>query len=92
LKPLFSVLLEIYRGKPLHNDWVIACLEGAWTKLVGDRLAAVCRPVSLKDSKLIVEILDPEWEDAVKGVQSALQQKLQNVTMGIVKTLSFSRQ
>jgi hypothetical protein len=60
-------------------------------KLVGDRLAAMCRPVCLKDNELIVEILDPDWVEAVKGVESPLQEKLETVTMGIVKTLSFSQ-
>ena len=91
MKPLFGVLLGIYRGTPLHDNWVLACLEGAWAKLIGDRLAAVCRPVSLKKSELIVEILDQDWEEAVKGVALPLQQKLDTITTGIVKTLSFSR-
>ena len=92
MKPLFSVLLGIYRGTPRHGNWVLACLQGAWAKLVGDRLAAVCRPFCLKDGELIVEILDQDWEEAVKGVESPLQQKLETVTMGIVKKLSFRRQ
>jgi hypothetical protein len=90
LKPLFGVLLGIYRGTPLHANWVLACLEGAWTKLVGDRLAAVCRPAGLRDSELIVEILDSDWVEAVKGVESLLQKKLETVTSGMVKKLSFS--
>lgn len=90
MKQLFGILLGIHRGSPRHSDWVLACLEGAWTKLVGDRLAAVCRPVRLEDSELVVEILDPNWEEAVKGVKSALQQKLDSETTGLVKTLSFT--
>jgi len=92
LKQLFSILLGIGRGTPQHSNWVLVCLEGAWTKLVGDRLAAVCRPVRLKDSELVVEILDQDWEEAIKGIESDLQQKLESATMGIVKTLSFSGQ
>jgi len=90
VKQLFGILLGIHRGSPRHGDWVLACLEGAWTKLVGDRLAAVCRPVRLEDSELVVEVLDPNWEEAVKGVKSALQQKLDSETTGLVKTLSFT--
>jgi len=89
---LFSILLDVYRGTPQHSNWVVACLEGAWAKLVGDRLAAVCRPVLLKETELIVEILDRDWEDALKSVESNLQQKLEAATMGTVKTLTFSRQ
>lgn len=90
MKPLFAVLLGIYRGTPRHGQWVLVCLEGAWKKLVGDKLADVCRPVRLNDSELVVEILDRDWEEAVKAVESALRQKLETATTGIVKTLSFS--
>ena len=92
MKQLFSILLGVYRGTPRHNNWVVVCLEGAWDKLVGDRLAAVCRPVRLNDTELVVEILDRDWEDALKSVESNLQHKLEATTMGIVKTLSFSCQ
>ena len=92
MKQLFSILLGIHRGTPRHSNWVLVCLEGAWAKLVGDRLATVCRPVSFNDSELIVEILDKDWEEALKSVESNLQEKLEAATMGVVKTLSFSRQ
>ncbi len=92
MKQLFSILLGVYRGTPRHSNWVVVCLGGAWAKLVGDRLAAVCRPVRMNDTELVVEILDRDWEDALKSVESNLQQKLEAATMGIVKTLSFSRQ
>lgn len=90
MKQLFSILLGIHRGSPRHSDWVLVCLEGAWPKLVGDRLAAVCRPARLKNSELVVEILDQNWEGAIKGVESVLQQKLDAETSGLVKTLSFT--
>ncbi len=92
MEQVFSILLGACRGTPRHSNWVVVCLEGAWSKLVGDRLAAVCRPVRLNDTELIVEILDRDWEDALRSVQSNLQQKLESATMGFVKTLSFSSQ
>jgi hypothetical protein len=89
VEQVFSILLGACRGTPRHSNWVLACLEGAWSKLVGGRLAAVCRPVGLNGTELVVEILDRDWEDALKSVQSNLQQKLESATMGFVKTLSF---
>jgi hypothetical protein len=92
VKQLFSILLGVYRGTSRHSNWVVVCLDGAWPKLVGDKLASVCRPVRLNDTELVVEILDRDWENALKSVQSNLQQKLESATMGFVKTLSFSSQ
>ncbi len=92
MKQLFSILLGIYRGTPGHDNWVLACLEGAWAKLVGDRLAAVCRPVRLNGNELVVEILDRDWESALRGIEPALQHKLEAITAGIVKTISFNSQ
>jgi hypothetical protein len=82
-------MLSLYRGMPNHGDWIVACLEGAWPKLVGDRLAEVCRPVAFKNSELEIEILDRDWEDAVKSVQPELLKKLRTATSGEVTALSI---
>jgi hypothetical protein len=92
LEPLSSVLFSINRGKPNHGEWVIACLQGAWPKLLGERLAAVCRPARFEGSDLQIEILDHAWESAVKSVKAALLDKLRTATAGEVKTISFGRQ
>ena len=92
MNQLFGILLGMYRGTPRHNNWVLVCLKGAWKELVGERLASVCRPVRLIDTELIVEILDQDWEEALRGIEPNLQQKLESATTGIVTKLSFSRQ
>jgi hypothetical protein len=92
LEPLFGVLFSLYKGKPNHGPWVIACLQGAWSKLLGERLGAVCRPARLEDSDLRIEILDQQWESAVKSVKSELLEKLRTATANEVKTISFGRQ
>jgi hypothetical protein len=92
VEPLSSVLFSLNKGKPNHGEWVIACLQGAWPKLLGERLAAVCRPARLDGSDLQIEILDQAWESAVKSVKAALLDKLRAATADVVKTLSFSRQ
>jgi hypothetical protein len=92
VEPLFGVLFSLFKEKPNHGQWVIACLEGAWPKLLGDRLAAACRPVRFEDSDLVIEIFDVGWDQAVKSVKDALLDKLRAATAGEVKTISFSRQ
>ena len=92
LEPLSNVLFSLFKGKPNHGQWVVACLEGAWPKLLGDRLAAVCRPVRLENADLLIEILDHEWDQAVRSVKQTLIEKLQAATANEVKTITFSRQ
>ena len=90
MENLFGVLFSLYLGTPKHGEWVVACLQGAWPRLLGDRLAAVCRPASFDNSTLAIEILDPKWEEAVKSVRSALQERLRSVSSGIVNTISVT--
>ena len=92
MEPVFGMLFSLFKEKPNHGQWVIACLEGAWPKLLGDRLAAVCRPVRFENADLLIEILDSEWDQAVKSVKPALLEKLRAATANEVKTITFSRQ
>jgi hypothetical protein len=91
LEQLFGVLLSLHRGTPRHGEWVLACLEGAWPNLIGERLAAVCRPARFERFELVVEILDRDWEEAVRSVKPALLEKLEAATAGEIKALSFRR-
>lgn len=91
MKPLFPVLFSLCKGQPNQGQWVVACLEGAWPGILGERLAAVCRPVSFEKSNLRIEILDGDWDRAVKSVAPALLEKLRAATASEVKSLSFSR-
>jgi hypothetical protein len=93
LEQLRSVLFSLHRGTPRHGEWVIACLAGAWTRLIGARLAAACRPVRFKDSALTIEVPDINWVEAVKSVKTELTEKLRTATAGEVKSISVvSRQ
>jgi hypothetical protein len=92
LEKLFGVLFSLYRGTPNHGEWVVACLRGAWPKLLGDRLAAVCEPASFDGSTLVVKILDPQWEEAVRSVRPELLKKLRSATAGEVNRIIVSTQ
>jgi len=87
LERLFGVLFSLHRGTPRYGDWVLACLEGAWPRLLGERLATACRPARFENSKLWVEILDGSWTDAVRSVGPELLEKLRTATAGEVKSL-----
>ncbi len=89
MEPISTVLFRIYRGTPQHSEWMIACLEGAWTRLVGETLARVCRPLEFHKSNLVIEILDRDWEGALKSTRRELLEKLRRATGDEVQHLSF---
>jgi hypothetical protein len=91
LDQIFGVSLSLFRGTPDNGEWIVACLEGAWPKLLGDRLAAACRPLSFKGAELVIEILDRDWEDAVKNLQPELLKKLRMATDGKISALSITK-
>jgi hypothetical protein len=91
LEPVSNILFSLYRGTPQHEEWVMACLQGAWKGIVGERLAGVCRPSAMKGTELVVEITDSSWVKALKGVKREIAQKLRAATFGEVQSISFLR-
>lgn len=90
MESISSIIYSIYRGTPRHDEWVVACLQGAWPKLVGERLAGICRPQILESSELHIEILDPTWEEALQGLTDDLVKKLRTATGGEVQSVRFT--
>ena len=90
MEPIAALLFKIYRGTPQHPDWMVACMQGAWPAFVGERLARVCRPSAFNKSTLVIEIMDPEWEDALRSMQDELLEKIRLATGDEVLRLSFT--
>ncbi len=90
LDQLFGILLSLQQGTARQGEWVVTCLQGAWSRLIGDRLAAVCRPTLFENSELVVEIVDKDWEGAIRSVQRELLDKLRTATGGRVRSLSLT--
>lgn len=91
MESLSSILFGLFRGSPQHGDWVIACLEGAWPRLMGERIAQACRPVRLNGSKLTIEILDSAWEESLRNMKPELLDRIRHGTGGEVRELQFVR-
>jgi hypothetical protein len=91
LERVFGVLFSVWRGSPNQGELAVACLQGAWSKIIGDRLAAVSAPVSFDGSTLVIEVKDPQWDEAVNSVRSALLEKLQCATAGEIKRIKIVR-
>jgi len=83
----FRILFSLQRGTPRHGQWVVECLRGSWDRIVGRRLAAVCRPETLKGAVLRVQVMDPEWMDTVKSLRGEILEKLRSETCGEVSSL-----
>ncbi len=84
MEHVFGVILSLHKGTPKHGEWVIACLRGAWPKLIGDRLASICRPVIFDGGQLTIEIEDTMWEKPLDSIKSDLIQRLGSVSSGLI--------
>ncbi len=89
MESLARILYSLHKGTPQHGQWVVACLEGAWSHVVGEGLAKVCRPASFKDSELLIEILDPGWEKPMRDVRADMELKLCSATGGVVRRVKL---
>ncbi len=89
MESLSRVLYSLHIGTPQHGPWVVACLEGAWPKVLGDRLAASCRPVSFKNSCLAIEVRDPSWMQPLQEMRADIEAKLSKATGDVVLQVSF---
>ena len=90
MEPVSNIVFSIFRGTDRHEEWVLSCLEGAWPRLVGERLASACRPRAFKGWHLIVEVTDPEWATSLKGLEDELLRKIETATGGEVRSLEIA--
>jgi hypothetical protein len=90
MEAVAALIYKIFRGTPQHPEWMVACLQGAWPGLVGERLAAVCRPIAFSDGRLKIEILDDDWAQALRSIEKQLLEKIGTATGGEVSRISFS--
>ncbi len=90
MEPVSNIIFSVFRGTAQHEDWVLSCLEGAWSRMVGERLASVCRPRKFKAAHLVVEVTDPEWTPGLKGLEEELLRKIESATGGEVRSLEIA--
>jgi predicted nucleic acid-binding Zn ribbon protein len=90
MESISSIIFTLFRGSPQRGEWVIACLEGAWRGLVGDRISQVCRPLSFNNSCLTIEVLDAAWEEPLRGMKPELLLRIRQATGDEVRELHFT--
>ncbi len=89
MEPVSKVLYTLYRGKPIHGRWIVACLEVAWPGLLGGRIAQACRPSSWEDYRLVVEVVDPVWTESLESIREDMLERIRTATNNEVRRLTF---
>lgn len=91
MEQVFGALLALRRGAPDQDEWILSCLAGAWAKLLGDRLAMVCRPIAIAHGRLAIEASDAAWERALRDLQPELEKKLRIATADAVVSVAIKQ-
>jgi predicted nucleic acid-binding Zn ribbon protein len=89
MESLSNLLFSLYQGTPLHDEWMIACLQGTWRELLGEKLAHVCRPLSMRGLELVVEVSDAAWLPALSSMKPELLGRIRSAAGDEVQLISF---
>ncbi|PYV13565.1 MAG: hypothetical protein DMG07_14090 [Acidobacteria bacterium] len=89
MESISRIVFRMYRGTDRHGPWLVACLEGAWPKLLGEKIAAVCAPVDWRDRTLAIEIRDDAWTDTLQSMRGELLERIRRATGDEVLRLRF---
>ncbi|MBZ5498119.1 MAG: DUF721 domain-containing protein [Acidobacteriia bacterium] len=89
MESISTTLFSLYRGTPFQDEWLVACLDGAWRGLLGEGVANFCRPLAVRGEELVVEVLDAAWLPTLAGMKQELLQRIRAATGSTVQRLSF---
>lgn len=61
-----------------------------WGEAVGETIAKVTQPVSIKDGVMRVKVLNPSWKNELFYLREEIKEKINNMMSGeIVKEIRF---
>jgi hypothetical protein len=92
MESVTNTIYSLYRNTPFYHEWIVACLDGAWHGMLGDRIASQCRPLALRNCELVVEVFEKAWFPVLSGMKQELLQRIRNATGGEVRQLMFKMQ
>ncbi len=72
-RSFFSAVVREARADP---EALVAVLQGLWPHLTGEEISAHSRPVSLRQSTLIVDVASTRWTRELAGLEPILVQKI----------------
>jgi len=89
MEPVSTVLFSLYRGTPSREDWLLACLQGAWPGLLGEAVANACRPAQLKGRELTIDVADAAWLPALAGMKAEFLKRIREAAGHEIQELTF---
>ena len=72
MEHLRSFLPDFLRSVAKDEETALTFLDALWPEIVGPRLAARCRPVSLRDKTLTVMVPTEIWRKELVGMRSMM--------------------
>ena len=60
----------------------LASVFTEWPKVVGETLAAHCRPLSLDGTRLVIAVDEPAWATQIRYLETELLERLAEVVEG----------
>jgi len=89
MEPISSALYQIYRDTPFRDEWLTACLEGAWRGLMGDKIADFSRPLAVRDAELIVEVSEASWCAVLTDMRAELLRRVRTASQSEIQKMTF---
>jgi len=90
MEQLGSFLPGFLRSVAKDEETALTFLDALWPEIVGQRLAAQCRPVSLKEETLTVMVQTETWRNELMAMKSLMISAVKKFWgMQLVETIHF---
>jgi hypothetical protein len=89
MQPISKLVFSLFRGTERHEEWLLSCLQGAWPKIVGARMAKACVPAELHRGRLVIRVVDPAWETALAGMEQEILSRVRASSTDEIRYLSL---
>jgi predicted nucleic acid-binding Zn ribbon protein len=89
-QPFGAVLARLIQARGWQRPAAEALVFGAWPKVVGEEVAAHCRPVKLEAGELVIEAESTAWATQLRLLASSLLVRIAGeVGHGVVRRLNI---
>lgn len=89
MKPVSDVIFTLFQGTPHQDEWLLACLTGAWSGMLGEPMGRVCRPQTVRGGRLVVQVLDSAWLPVLTGMHRELLERIRAATGCRLERVTF---
>ena len=96
LRPAFQdagkLASSIVGNLDLKSDALLKELERNWTCIMGADNASQCRPLSVENSALAIEVFSSAWLYVLNGMKNVFSRRIAEFSAGAVKRIYFVQQ